>query len=112
MQQNYRETNKKGESKGSLINNLQLYATDKCPEEAHHAQEFDSAQVLHCVLLAHVGYSIKNSTEQDQPVAQHNITGCTQKKRDNYKCAIISIINLYSNFQERNTLCFPREDNL
>lgn len=42
---------------------LQLYATGEGPKEAHHAQELDSAQVLHGVLLAHVGYSIEDGTE-------------------------------------------------
>lgn len=62
-----------------LNNNSQLYATDEGPKEAHHAQKFDSAQVLHRVLLAHIGYSIEDSTEQDQTVSEYDITGCTEK---------------------------------
>lgn len=64
-----------------LHNNPQLYATDEGPKEAHHAQEFDPAQVLHCVLLAHIGYSIEGSTEQDQTIPQHHMTGCTEKEK-------------------------------
>lgn len=48
-----------------LRKNPQLDATDEGPEQSHHAQELDPAQVLHCVLLAQVGYSIQNSTDQD-----------------------------------------------
>lgn len=54
----------------------QLETTDEGPEQAHHAQELDSAQVLHRVLLAHVGYSVENGAEQDQAIAQHHVIGC------------------------------------
>lgn len=62
-------------------NILQLYTADESPKQAHHAQEFNSAQVLHCVLLAHVGYGVEDGAEQDQPIAQQYITGCTERKR-------------------------------
>lgn len=57
-------------------NHPQLETTDEGPKQAHHAQELDSAQVLHRVLLAHVGYSIEDSAEQDQAIAQHHVIGC------------------------------------
>lgn len=41
-----------------LRKNPQLDAADEGPEQSHHAKELDAAQVLHCVLLAQVGYSI------------------------------------------------------
>lgn len=65
-------------------NNPQLNATDEGSKKSHHAQELDSAQVLHRVLLAHIGYSIEDSTEQDQPISQHDIAGCTEKEWESY----------------------------
>lgn len=59
---------------------LQLYATNESPKEAHHTQELDPAQVLHRVLLAHIGYSIEDRTEQNQTITQHNITGWKSSK--------------------------------
>lgn len=41
VQQNY--TNITQEYTESFKNNLQLYATDESPKEAHHTQEFHSA---------------------------------------------------------------------
>lgn len=64
-----------------LRNYSQLYAADEGPEEAHHAQELNSAQVLHRVLLAHVGHGVEDSTQQDQPVAQHDISGCRRTEQ-------------------------------
>lgn len=63
-----------------LKNNPQLDTTDEGPEQSHHAQELDPAQVLHRVLLAQVGHSVENSTEQDQAVAQYDISGCRKEK--------------------------------
>lgn len=78
-----------------LKNNPQLNPTDEGPKEAHHAQELDSAQVLHRVLLAHVGYSIEDGTEQDQPVAQHDIIDCKEEERPSWTALHEIILIIY-----------------
>lgn len=58
--------------------NVQLGATDERPEESHHAQEFDATAVLHGDLLAHVGHGVEDGADEDQAVAEDNVTGCEE----------------------------------
>ena len=47
---------------------LHLHGADDCAEQAKHAKEFHSAQVLHGVFLRHVGDGVQHRTEQHQAV--------------------------------------------
>ena len=55
--------------------NLHLYGAEDGPEEAQHAQELHPAEVLHRVLLAHVGDGVQRGAHQHQAVAQQDVTG-------------------------------------
>lgn len=45
-----------------------LYGADDRAEQAHHAQELNSAQVPHCVLLTHIRHCVQRGAEQNQTV--------------------------------------------
>lgn len=45
-----------------------LYGADDCAEQADHAQELNSAQVLHCVLLTHIRHCVQRGADQHQAV--------------------------------------------
>lgn len=47
-----------------------LYGADDGGEQAEHAQELYSAEVLHGVLLTHIRDSIQRCADQNQAVTQ------------------------------------------
>lgn len=47
---------------------LHLYGADDGAEQADHAQKLHLAQVLHCVLLTHIGHCVQRGAEQHQTV--------------------------------------------
>lgn len=60
-----------------------LYAADDGGEQANHAQELHSTQVLYCVLLTHIRDSIQSCADQNQAVTQQNICSCRGKRNIN-----------------------------
>lgn len=52
---------------------LHLYGADDGAEQADHPQELHSAQVLHRVLLRHVGHGVQRGAEHHQTVTQQNV---------------------------------------
>lgn len=60
-----------------------LYGADDGGEQADHAQELHSAQVLYSVLLTHIRDSIQSRADQNQAVPQQNICSCRGKRTIN-----------------------------